>query len=197
MPVMSSVEAAFCRSAPWRTFARQVVLPWALSGRPLRGDVLEIGGGSGAMAAAVAQEWGEVRLTVTDLDEAMVASARRRLRAFSHVEVVQADVLDLPFDAGRFDVVTSYLMLHHVIRWPEALSECARVLRSGGMLIGYDLTDTWLARAIHRIDGSPHRIVSPDELLEQLALAGFEDVSVELAWGSHVMRFRAQSRADL
>jgi spermidine synthase len=51
MPEMVPLEQRFCRSAPWRWFARHVILPWALQGEPLRGDVLEIGAGSGAMAA--------------------------------------------------------------------------------------------------------------------------------------------------
>lgn len=76
MPVMSGVESAFCRSAPWRSFARGRVLPWALDGLRLCGDVLEIGGGSGAMADGVARTFPAVRLTVTDVDEAMVAGAR-------------------------------------------------------------------------------------------------------------------------
>jgi hypothetical protein len=51
VPSMSRFQSAFCRSAPWRTFARRAVLPWALQGFRPQGDVLEIGAGSGAMAA--------------------------------------------------------------------------------------------------------------------------------------------------
>lgn len=32
MPVMSKVEAAFCRSGPWRGFTAKVVMPWVLRG---------------------------------------------------------------------------------------------------------------------------------------------------------------------
>jgi len=51
MPAMSRFESAFCRGAGWRAFASRIVLNWALQGQQLSGDVLEIGGGSGAMAA--------------------------------------------------------------------------------------------------------------------------------------------------
>ncbi|MDR0357942.1 MAG: SAM-dependent methyltransferase, partial [bacterium] len=64
MPVMSAIEGGFCRSAPWRWFARRAVLPWAINDAALVGEVLELGGGSGAMAAAVAQTTPDVRLTV-------------------------------------------------------------------------------------------------------------------------------------
>src|SRR5947209_1703515 len=121
---MSRAEQAFCRSAPWSMFARRVVVPWALRGTQLSGEVLEIGGGTGAMAALVADRYPEARFTVTDLDEGMVDAARHRLGLRTNIIAVeQADVTALPFEDGRFDVVTSYLMLHHVIAWEDALAE--------------------------------------------------------------------------
>ena len=191
MPVMSAIEGAFCRSAPWRVFARRSVVPWALDGQRPAGEVLEIGGGSGAMADAVARRFPEVRLTVTDVDPVMVDSAEERLRRHPHVRVQHADVTALPFAADSFDVVTSYLMLHHVIDWREALAEVARVAVPGGTILGYDLTDTRLARLVHRVDGSPHRILAPDELRDGLAASGLVDVAVRLSARAHLMRFRA------
>jgi hypothetical protein len=43
---MSPFQTAFCRSAPWRLFARRVVLRWALQGQRPHGRVLEIGAGT-------------------------------------------------------------------------------------------------------------------------------------------------------
>jgi ubiquinone/menaquinone biosynthesis C-methylase UbiE len=196
MPVMSAVEGAFCRSAPWRAFARRAVLPWALDGHRPAGSVLEIGGGSGAMAAGEARAFPHADITVTDVDESMVASARVRLRAFHNVHVERADVTALPFEDATFDMVTSYLMLHHVIDWNDALAEVARVLRPGSFLVGYDLTDTSLARLVHRADRSPHRIIAPAELREGLALAGLDDISVRTSARGHLMRFRAARRHE-
>jgi SAM-dependent methyltransferase len=122
----------------------------------------------------------------------MVRAARDRLSGLAGVRVTQADVTALPFDNGSFDVVTSYLMLHHVIDWPAALAEAARVLRPGGVLVGYDFTDTAFARLIHWADRSPHRILAADELRQGLETAGFEDVAVWTSYRDHVMRFRAR-----
>jgi SAM-dependent methyltransferase len=194
MPVMSAVEQMFCRSAPWRGFARRTVLPWALAGTPLIGDVLELGAGSGAMAEGMARSHPQVRLTATDIDPAMVRMARRRLAAYD-ATVEHADVTALPFDNGSFDAVTSYLMLHHVVDWPDALGEVARVLRPGGVLVGYDFTDNRFARVIHWADRSPHRLLTADELRTGFTATGFEDVTVQTSYADHLMRFRARSAA--
>jgi len=190
VPVMSAVERAFCRSAAWGIFARRTVLPWALARRALTGDVLEIGGGAGAMADGVARRFPDLRLTVTDLDPAMVDAARRRL-THRGVTVQQADVTAMPFEDASFDYVTSYLMLHHVMEWEKALAETNRVLRPGGQLLGYDLTDTPVARWIHRLDRSPHRLLRRDDLADGLASVGFEEITVWPTLCGQVMRFRA------
>jgi ubiquinone/menaquinone biosynthesis C-methylase UbiE len=128
------------RSAPWRLFAGRIVLPWALQGFELRGEVLEIGCGSGAMAAEVLHGFPNVRLTATDYDESMVQVAERRLSEFGPRAIVrQADATALPFPNASFDAVVSFIMLHHVLKWEQAFAEAARVLRPGGRLVGYDL----------------------------------------------------------
>lgn len=195
MPVMSAIESWFCRSAPWEWFARRAVLPWALEGQQLTGDVLEIGAGGGAMADGVARMFPTARLTVTDVDDAMVSVARARLAHHNGVLVERADVTALRFDDASFNAVTTYLMLHHVIAWQEALAEAFRVLRPGGTFIGYDLIDTRLARLIHCADGSPHRIIATSEMREGLSVAGFGDVTVRSSALSHLMRFSAVKAA--
>src|SRR3954453_19802559 len=137
---MSAFAKVMCRSAPWRAFAGRVVLPWSLQHASLHGEVLEIGCGSGAMAAEVLHRFPDVRMTATDYDDGMVAVATERLPSYgARAHVRQADALALPFSDGSFDTVLSFVMLHHVIQWEDALAEIVRVLRPTGRLIGYDL----------------------------------------------------------
>jgi len=166
---MSPLERSFCRSAPWRWFAREVLLPWALQGEELTGDALEIGGGSGAMAAEVLRKNPKVRLTVTDYDADMVDMARDHLAANGdRAHAKRADATRLPFPDASFDVVLSFIMLHHVIDWEAALNEAVRVLRPGGKLIGYDLLATTPMHLLHQVEGSRHRMMRLDELRETL-----------------------------
>ena len=193
MPVMSRVEQAFCRSAPWRVFASRVVMPWAVRDAVVGGDVLDVGGGTGVMAEQLLRRYPAARLTVTDLDEAMIATARTRLARRRDVRVTIADVTRLPFDDESFDVVTSFLMLHHVIEWEAAVTQFARVLRPGGRLIGYDLDDTRLARFVHRVDGSPHRLIPAEALHAALETSGLAVESFHRHLGQ-LVRFTAVRR---
>lgn len=192
MPEMSALEGALCRSAPWTLVTSRVVLPWALQGRRPHGELLELGAGAGAMAAATANRFPDLRITVTDVDPAMVHAAHHRLRGQPHIRVEHADVTALPYDDHSYDYVASYLMLHHVIDWRRALIEVARVLRPGGTFVGYDLTETRLARWVHRADQSPHKLIPPAPFESALIRAGFGNITIQRRLGGHVMRFVAE-----
>jgi ubiquinone/menaquinone biosynthesis C-methylase UbiE len=195
MPVMSRVEQAWCRSLPWRTFTRRVVFPWAIGDRELHGDVLELGSGSGAMAVELLDRYPTIRLTATDVDPAMRAAATQRLARYGDRARVQpADATDLPFEDASFDAVVSFIMLHHVIDWERALAEIARVLRPGGVLAGYDLVESPASRLTHRLDRSPHRIATIDDLRARLDQLPFDNISVVPAVSRLVTRFRARRR---
>ena len=99
--------------------------------------------------------------------------------------------LDFPDDS--FDTVCSWLMLHHTIDWEGVLAEAVRVTRPGGLIVGYDLTDTAPARVVHRLDGSEYRLLRPAELERELGRLGTGDPVVERALGGTTMRFRARA----
>ena len=196
MPVMSTIEQAFCRSAPWRRFTERVVVPWVLEDRELAGDALELGAGSGAMAADLLRRFPNARLVAVDVDEHMLVASRRRLSSYAgRAGVASADAAALPFAAGTFDAVLSFIMLHHVIRWEAALEESFRVLRPGGLLLGYDLVRSAPTSLLHRLDRSPHLLASGAELLACLQALGYETVTVRSALAGLVVRFSARRPA--
>src|SRR5258708_4731660 len=119
---MANSEAMFCRSAAWRWIARRMVLPWVLGDTSVTGRVLEIGGGSGERADALARTHRIVDVTVSDIDPAMVADAKRRARS-ARVHADVADVTALHYNDASFDVALSFLMLHHVVDVEPAISE--------------------------------------------------------------------------
>lgn len=196
MPVMSAIEQAWCRSVPWRAFTRRAVFPWAIGSLELKGDVLELGSGSGAMAVELLDRYPDIRLTATDVDPAMRAAAVRRLAPFGErVTVEHADATELPFSDAAFDAVVSFIMLHHVIDWEAALGEAARVLRAGGILVGYDIVMSRVGTVLHKLDRSPHRLATVPELRARFAELPFTDVRVVPGIAGTVTRFRAERTA--
>jgi tRNA (cmo5U34)-methyltransferase len=79
---------------------------------PPGAHVVDLGGGTGALSGAVLGGLPEARVTVLDVDRAMLDEARRRLAAFGdRVEFREASFLD-PLPAA--DAVVASLALHHV-----------------------------------------------------------------------------------
>jgi ubiquinone/menaquinone biosynthesis C-methylase UbiE len=193
---MSRVEAAFCRSRPWRAFAGNAVLPWSLQGFEPHGDVLEIGAGSGAMAAELLARYDQPTMTVTDFDQEMVDAASARLADFGdRVTVRQADATALPFPDGSFDSVLSWIMLHHTVEWEKALAESVRVLRPGGHVVGYDLSSTAPLRLLHQGDGARFRMLSISELRSVARDLPVDQAILTPGLAGFVVRFLLRKRA--
>ena len=98
------------------------------------GDVIEIGGGTGANLPCYGPD---VRsLTMTEPQPAMLRHLERRVGEHRpSARVLRAPAEDLPFDDHVFDVAVSTLVLCGVDDQPRALRELRRVLRPGGQLL--------------------------------------------------------------
>jgi ubiquinone/menaquinone biosynthesis C-methylase UbiE len=108
--------------------------------------ILDVGCGTGALAAAIVARWPPVRVTGTDVSAGMLAVAHRELAGLpapdrERIELVQASADRLPFGDGAFDVAVSAFVLQLVPSRYRALREARRVLRAGGTLAHV----TWLA----------------------------------------------------
>jgi len=194
MPAMTRVHAAVCRSAPWRAVVGRV-LPWSLQGFAPRGTVLEIGAGSGALAAEILAHYEDVTMTVTDFDQAMVDTASARLGDFDHrASVAQADATALPFADETFDAVLSCIMLHHTVEWEKALAESVRVLRPGGHIVGYDLLSRASPRPRHSSDGDGRRMMTLPELRSVVDDLPIERATFTLGLSGFIVRFRLRAR---
>src|ERR1700741_1391666 len=189
MPVMSRPERAFCCGAMWRSSS--AVIARELRAQRLGRDVLEIGAGSGSVARQILSRNPGLAWVAIDIDPNMTRAAAMRLRGFPNASVKTADATAMPFSDASFDSVVSCLMLHHIVDWERAVAEVARVLRPGGTFLGYDLVRTPLASLFHRLDGSPHRLIVPDDFQAECARNGLT-ISLQSRLLGHVMRFVAR-----
>jgi ubiquinone/menaquinone biosynthesis C-methylase UbiE len=93
-----------------------------------QGDVLEIGGGTGANLSCYGSAVGS--LTITEPELPMLRRLERKVGEQGRAaKVLRAPAEDLPFDDGTFDVAVSTLVLCGVDDQPRALRELRRVLR--------------------------------------------------------------------
>jgi ubiquinone/menaquinone biosynthesis C-methylase UbiE len=99
-----------------------------------KGDVLEIGGGTGANLSFY--DGAVDTLTITEPEKPMVRRLEKHIRdSKPEAKVLRAPAEDLPFNEQSFDVVVSTLVLCTVDDQPRALREVRRVLRPGGKLL--------------------------------------------------------------
>ena len=139
---------------------------------------LDIGGGTGRLSILLADLVGSV--VVTDPSAGMVQVARERIEAAGlsdRLRAVQADLTRDRLD-GPYDVAWSSLALHHVQDLDGLLRSVAGLLADGGRLAIADL-DEDPDGAFHadKVDFDGHHGFDRQRLAEQLAHAGFADVS--------------------
>jgi arsenite methyltransferase len=97
-------------------------------------EVLNVGCGIGVGSTYIARKYG-CHVVGVDISERMIEWSRQRAReerVEAKVEFRTADVLDLPFEAGRFDVVFAESVLIFVEDKAQAIWECVRVTKPGG-----------------------------------------------------------------
>lgn len=98
-------------------------------------SVLDIACGTGEPAISIAtllNRTGEVIATDISPEPLKIGEGRAAQRNLTNVSFQAADVHQLPFEAARFDRVTSRLGLMFFADLPRALREIHRVLKPGG-----------------------------------------------------------------
>jgi SAM-dependent methyltransferase len=155
-------------------FRRHEVVYQRLAPRCAGREVLEAGCGEGYGADLIADV--ARRVIAVDYDDATVAHVRAH---YPRVEVMHGNLTELALADGSVDVVVNFQVIEHL--WDQArfVSECARVLRSSGLL---------MVSTPNRITFSPGRDtpinpfhtreLNADELTQLLVDGGFASASL-------------------
>ena len=176
----------------FRSTVRRLVADWP-AGRPLR--ILEIGGGTGGVTAAILPLLPPERThyTFTDLSDGFALRAADRFREFDFMDFRRLDVERDPreqgFGEGAFDVVIAANVLHATADLDKTLAHVGRCLRPGGLLLALEkhdqrsltmvfglLSGWWLYTDTDRRRQSP--LLSASQWPAVLAASGFDEVAL-------------------
>ncbi len=185
---------ALCYDAAW--FERLPLAVWESSaavGNPFaigpihRGEtIVDLGCGAGADVCVAALLVGpRGRVIGVDVTPAMVKKARANaaLAGFTNIEIIEADIADLPAPDACADVVLSNGAINLSTHKPCVLKEAFRVLKPGGRFYVADMvrdSAASTAKACTETDGSAWAncvagTLAPDCFVKMLADAGFTD----------------------
>lgn len=155
-------------------FGADYVLPTLLAMLPREWAVLDLGTGTGTVAAELAPN---VRRVVgVDREQAMLDAASRRCAGVGNVELVRASLDDLPLASGTIDAALCMLVLHHQALVRPVLAEARRVLAPGGRLVILDMVEH--DRVDYRQTMGHHHLGFSEETVRTLLdEAGFDRVS--------------------
>lgn len=177
-------------------WSRQLARHFLAFTGPTEGQrILDVGCGTGHLAAAAASLSSSVEVHGVDLSAAYVDHARTHYpdpRLTFHV----GDACSLDFASASFDQVLSLLALHFVPRWRDAIAEMRRVAKPGATVAAavWDARGGFVANRMffdtaaaldprageRRAKNYTRPLTRPGELAAAWREAGFQDVTETL-----------------
>jgi 2-polyprenyl-3-methyl-5-hydroxy-6-metoxy-1,4-benzoquinol methylase len=132
--------------------------------------------------------WGAYMLDAVTLrtiavdKDAHSLSVAKKLWPGQNIEYINASVLNLPFASGTFDLVTAMESIEHfpVHQIDRYLSEIARVLKPGGILIGSSVFPETSTEAESICVQNPHHlhINTRSEMIRRLQDCDFKQIKI-------------------
>src|SRR5436309_7690200 len=152
---------------------------------PDGGSILDVPCGGGVALRGLDPDQ-DVRYVAADISPQMLDRTARAAekRGLTQVQTQSADIEQLPFDDGEFDLVVSLTGLHCVSHPDAAVKELARCLKPDGLLAGSMFaTDSGVRYTPHVVAGRAIGMMGPGgglaDLERWLREAGLENITTE------------------
>ncbi|MCG7907879.1 MAG: class I SAM-dependent methyltransferase [Candidatus Thiodiazotropha taylori] len=106
--------------------------------------VLDLSTGTGSVAIEIAINYPDAQIEAIDLSREMldIAAEKARQRELTNIRFIQADVDELSYPAGRFDVVTCGYAMFFYPNMEASYRAICKTVKPGGQLICSSFTDT-------------------------------------------------------
>lgn len=155
----------------WSEQDAEIIAAWLLPHLTADGAILDLGGGTGALAAHLADATGHA-VTVLDATPKMLAYLPDR----PDVRGVEGCAESMPFGDDSFDAVVVSDAFHHFRDQDAAVREMQRVVRCGGGVLVLELDPRGpVMSAIvlgERLLGEPGSFFAPEDLCVFMAQRG-------------------------
>ena len=163
---------------------------------PLESKVLEVACGTGILTHHLRKTFPETsKIIATDLNEAMLEVAKKKLENYQGISFQLADASSLSFDDQEFNAVICQFGIMFFPEKPKCLSEMIRALKPGGALV-FNVWDSLeqnrCAAIAHEtiagfFDNDPPQFLKTpfgfsdiDHIKTLLVQAGFENIEVNI-----------------
>jgi len=107
-------------------------------------NALDIGAGTGNLTGKLLAMG--YKVTATDISPEMCEILRKKYRVYlpSQLNVINSPIEELTFSQGKFDLITSYSVLHHLPNYISTLKALAAFLKVGGIIyIDHEASPTY------------------------------------------------------
>lgn len=169
-----------------------------LEGRIFDGKILDLGAGNGVASRAFAKCGAEIVYALEpDPSDEIGRGAIRCLTEGMPIELTDGYGEEIPLPDGEVDVVYTRQVLHHTSDLPQVLSECARVLRPGGVFLACrehvvdneEQLQAFLdSHPVHQLAGGEHAY-RLDEYMGAIREGGLELEEVFGPWDTMINAF--------
>ena len=109
-----------------------------------------------------------------DVDPEQVRLAHEHSDKHAGLHFAAADATQLPFEDDYFDLVLSFMVVHHVGDLKRSIAEVSRVLKPGGTFIFYEITYPGYMVKTFKAFANKFGIFTREELMEYLGIENYQ-----------------------
>lgn len=162
---------------PERFERSEIIANKMLQSLPIKPEsrALEYGAGTGILSFILSSHFSEIVMMDSSAEMVKVMEEKVAEEGLLHLKPVLYNLEEEVYIGEKFDVVYNLLVMHHVQKIDEVVSQFSKMINVGGYLV---LTDLYSEDgSFHGDDFTGHNGFNPEVLVQKLMQSGFTAVS--------------------